>query len=119
MVERGVDGAAAAVTLAYPVSMSTPAPSAGRRAALMVSLRFGLPAALIVAGFVILFTVDSSLKWDGWAMCVGAGLSVLLLNWLFRIGATGDREREDEEAARDFFSRHGHWPDEEPPPPRR
>jgi hypothetical protein len=95
--------------------MSTPAPSAGRRAALMVSLRFGLPAALIVAGFVILFTVDSSLKWDGWAMCVGAGLSVLLLNWLFRIGATGDREREDEEAARDFFSRHGHWPDEEPP----
>ena len=55
------------------------------------------------------------MKWDGWAMCVGAGLSVLLLNLLFRIGAQGDREREDEERARDFFTEHGHWPDEDPP----
>jgi hypothetical protein len=78
-------------------------------------LRYGLPAVLVVAGFVILFTTDGSLRWDGWAMCVGAGLSVLLLNWLFRLGAQGDREREDEAAARDYFTQHGRWPDEEPP----
>ena len=81
----------------------------------MPAVRYGIPAALIVAGFVILFTTEGSLKWDGWAMCVGAGLSVLLLNLLFRIGAQGDREREDEERAREFFTEHGHWPDEDPP----
>ena len=75
-------------------------------------LRYGLPAVLVLAGFVILFTVDSSLRWDGWAMCVGAGLSVLLLNWLFRLGAKGDEERDREAAARDEFARTGRWPDE-------
>jgi hypothetical protein len=79
----------------------------------MLLLRYGLPAALVVAGFVVLFTFDGALKWEGWSMCVGAGLAVLLLNWLFRIGAEGDRERETEAAARDYYSAHGHWPDEE------
>jgi len=45
-------------------------------------------------------------------MCVGAGLALLLLNVLFRIGASGDRERDDEEAAREYFAAHGRWPDE-------
>jgi hypothetical protein len=75
-------------------------------------LRYGLPAVLVIAGFVILFTVDSSLRWDGFAMCVGAGLSVLLLNWLFRFGAKGDEEREREVAAREEFGRTGKWPDD-------
>jgi len=75
-------------------------------------LRYGLPAVLVIAGFVILFTVDSSLRWDGFAMCVGAGLSVLLLNWLFRFGAKGDEEREREVAAREEFARTGRWPDD-------
>jgi hypothetical protein len=80
----------------------------------MVSfLRYGLPAVLVAAGFVILFTVDGNLRWDGWAMCVGSGLAVWLLNWLFRIGAKGDRERQDEIAAREYLARHGHWPDEQ------
>jgi hypothetical protein len=80
----------------------------------MIAVRYGLPAVLVAAGFVILVVVDGSLRWEGWAMCVGAGLSVLLLNWLFRLGSEGDRERADEEAARDFYSAHGHWPDEPP-----
>jgi hypothetical protein len=74
--------------------------------------RYGLALALVLAGFVILFTVDGSARWDGWAMCVGSGLAVLLLNWLFRLGAKGDREREDEVAAREHLSRYGRWPDE-------
>ena len=64
-------------------------------------VRYGLPAGLIVAGFVLLF-----------AMCLGAGLALYLLNWLFRLGATGDREREQEDAAREYLAEHGHWPDE-------
>ena len=39
-------------------------------------LRYGLPAVLVVAGFVILVTTEGSLRWDGWAMCVGSGLAI-------------------------------------------
>lgn len=79
---------------------------------MLFTVRYVLPAVLIVAGFVLLFTVDGSLRWDGWAMCVGAGLALLLLNVLFRYGAQGDRERDAEEAAREYFAQHGRWPDE-------
>ena len=75
-------------------------------------LRYGLPAVLVVAGFVILFVADDSLRWDGWAMCVGAGLAILLMNVLFRYGSNGDREREAEVAAREYYAEHGRWPDE-------
>jgi hypothetical protein len=81
-------------------------------------VRFGIPALLVIAGFVVLFVADSSARWDGFAGLVGAGLAVLLLNWLFRLGAEGDKERRQEEEARDFYSQHGHWPDEPPPPGR-
>ena len=83
-------------------------------------LRYGLPAVLVVAGFVILFTVNGSIRWDGWAMCVGSGLALFALNWLFRMGARGDAERDAEVAAREYFAAHGRWPDEDVPsrPPR-
>ena len=77
-------------------------------------LRYGLPAALVVAGFVLLFVADGSVRWDGFAMCVGAGLAVLLMNVLFRIGATGDDDRRAEDDAREYFASHGRWPDEQP-----
>ena len=79
---------------------------------MMRFLRYGLPAVLIVVGFVLLFTVEGNLRWDGWAMCVGAGLAILLLNVLYRYGAQGDRERDAEEDARRYFAEHGRWPDE-------
>jgi hypothetical protein len=41
----------------------------------------------------------------------GIGLIVFLV-WA---AASGHGERDEEEAARDFFSAHGHWPDEPPP----
>ena len=77
-------------------------------------VRYGLPAALVVAGFVLLVAAPDSTRYEGFAMCVGAGFSLLLLNVLFRIGARGDRERDEEDAAREYFSTHGHWPDEDP-----
>ena len=75
----------------------------------MIWIRYVLHAVLVLAGFVVLFVADGSTKWDGFAMCVGAGLSVLLMNVLFRFGAKGDREV----AARDYLTKHGRWPDEE------
>ena len=76
------------------------------------ALRYGLPALLIVIGFVLLFTVEGSLRWEGWAMCVGSGLAILLMNVLFRFGSKGDRERVRETQAREYYAQHGRWPDE-------
>jgi hypothetical protein len=75
-------------------------------------VRYGLPAVLVVAGFAVLIVVHGARRLDGFAMLVG--LSVAPINALFRLGAAGDHEREDEERARKFFSEHGHWPDEAP-----
>jgi len=75
-------------------------------------LRYGLPALLIVIGFVLLFTVEGSLRWEGWAMCVGSGLAILLMNVLFRFGSRGDDERVQEDRAREYFAQHGRWPDD-------
>ena len=82
---------------------------------LVNAVRYGLPAALVLAGFAVLIVDTGARRFDGFAMLVGAGLSVALINVLFRFGAAGDRERDDEERAREFFSEHGHWPDEAPP----
>ncbi|HET6550036.1 MAG TPA: hypothetical protein VFG79_16345 [Solirubrobacter sp.] len=78
----------------------------------LTTVRYVVPAVLVLAGFVILAFGSEALRWEGWAMCVGAGLAVLLLNLLFRYGAQGDREREREEAAREYFAQHGRWPDD-------
>jgi hypothetical protein len=82
---------------------------------LLNAVRYVLPASLVLAGFAVLTVDDGTRRYDGFAMLVGAGLSVALLNVLFRFGAAGDREREAEERAREFFSEHGRWPDEAPP----
>ena len=85
------------------------------RRRLIWALRYGLPIVLFVAGWIILFATDESVRWDGWAMCLGAAGAILLMNLLFRYGARGDRERDDEDAARAFYGEHGYWPDEKPP----
>jgi hypothetical protein len=78
------------------------------------AVRYGLPAVLILAGVVVLLVADDSSRYDGFALLVGSGLSASLLNLLFRLGVSGDRTRDDEERAREFFSEHGYWPDEDP-----
>jgi hypothetical protein len=82
--------------------------------AIIRAVRYGLPAVLILAGVVVLLVADDSGRYDGFALLVGSGLSVSLLNLLFRLGVSGDRTRDDEERAREFFSQHGYWPDEHP-----
>jgi hypothetical protein len=80
-------------------------------------VRWGLPG-LVVLGGLIAWAFNPTLDGlEGAAHIIGAGLAIGLLNLLFRIGMTGDRERDEEDAAREFFDRHGHWPDEPPPPP--
>jgi len=80
----------------------------------MFAVRYVLPAILVAGGFVCLVVAPESTRLEGWAGFTGAGLSVLLLNVLYRIGVTGDAERDTEQSQRDYFDRHGRWPDEEP-----
>jgi hypothetical protein len=77
-------------------------------------VRYGLPGALILFGFVALFAAGDVQRYEGFSLGVGAGLALLLLNWLFRLGARDNSARDEEEAARDYFTEHGHWPDERP-----
>jgi hypothetical protein len=80
-------------------------------------VRTWLPIGIIVAGCVIAVVSGFSANGvEGATLLIAAGLSVWLLNLLYRVGVQGDRERDEEDAARAFFDAHGYWPDEEPPP---
>jgi hypothetical protein len=80
----------------------------------VISVRYLLPLGIFLLGCALLI-IDGGGKigWEGFFMGTGAALAVLLLNWFFRFGASGDRQRDAEEAARDYYSRTGHWPDED------
>jgi len=72
-------------------------------------MRYVLPAVVTIAGLVIM-ALGGENNLEGGASIVSAGLAIYFLNWLFRIGAAGDRERDAEQAAREYFNRHGRWP---------
>ncbi len=82
-------------------------------------VRYGIAVVVVLAGGISLLVGGFSLvSAEGAAHLVGAGLSIWLFNWLLRIGISGESERRDEDAARAFYMRNGHWPDEAPPAPR-
>ena len=61
-----------------------------------IAVRYVLPGVLVLAGLACLIVAPSGSKAEGFALFTGAGLSVLLLNVLFRIGVGGDTERDSE-----------------------
>ncbi len=61
----------------------------------------------MVAVFELGFGMD--LAW-GVIGVVGAIVSIVALVW---IAAKGHADRHAEDAAREFYDAHGHWPDEE------
>jgi len=76
----------------------------------LVALRYVLPALVTIAGLVVM-AMGSETDLEGGAAIVSAGLAIFFLNWLFRAGMAGDRDREAEDAAREHFDRTGRWPD--------
>jgi hypothetical protein len=79
-------------------------------------VRVWLPIAIMVAGVVaIVASGGSEAGWEGGVAIIAAGASVWLLNVIFRVGVSGERDRDAEDAARDFYAEHGYWPDEAPP----
>lgn len=77
--------------------------------------RYGLSGVLVLAGVVCLLVAPEGDAFHGFALFTGAGLSLLLLNVLYRIGVRGDFERDEEEEARRYFTEHDQWPDAAPP----
>jgi hypothetical protein len=76
----------------------------------MHAVRYGIPLALLVTGVIVSATAGRVGIAAG-ALFFSAGSAVLLLNVLYRIGVEGDKERDREEQAREYFDRHGRWPD--------
>ncbi|HEV7808210.1 MAG TPA: hypothetical protein VGO80_20545 [Solirubrobacteraceae bacterium] len=77
-------------------------------------VRYVLPAAIVLAGVLALILNRSINGLEGFAMGIGVAGSILLLNVLYRVGVSGDAERDREAEARDYLDQHGHWPDDEP-----
>jgi hypothetical protein len=79
----------------------------------MFMVRYGVAGTMFLAGCVIA-AVDSDAQRgiEVGLMFMGMAIAVLLMNVFFRIGATGDKDRDAEDAARSFFDEHGYWPDE-------
>ena len=75
------------------------------------AIRYGIPLALLIAGTIVSATAGGIGIAAG-ALFFSAASAVLLLNVLHRMGVEGDKERDREADARDFFDKHGRWPDE-------
>jgi len=88
----------------------------------MVKLaRIWLPAGIAVAGVVLIVlgharvsaTADTkSVEAGAGVVLLGVALMVWMINWLFQLSLQSNREREQEEEAREYFDRHGRWPGE-------
>lgn len=78
-------------------------------------VRWVLPALVVLAGFVILVVRRDTIGFEAFALLTGAGLSIWLINFLYRLSVSGVRDRDDEDRARRYLDEHGHWPDEERP----
>jgi hypothetical protein len=80
---------------------------------LLFSLRYVIPAAVCLAGVVILVVAGAGgYGPDALAGLFGAGGAIYLMNKFMRMGIEGDADRDVEEARRMFLDRYGKWPDE-------
>ena len=85
----------------------------------LLVLRYGIGAAMVFGGIVVLIVSPAGLGVDGFAMATGGGLSVLLLNFMYRLSLSSERDRLEEERARTYFDEHGEWPEEQERRPGR
>jgi len=83
---------------------------------LALFIRHGLPAIVCLIGIAIgAIEGFSGTSLDAMFAFLGAGSSIWLINFLWRLGVSGDDERDREDAARSYLAEHGRWPDEDAP----
>lgn len=88
-------------------------PSDPRVKWLLIAVRWVLPVLVMIGGLVVM-SLGGESNLESGASIMGAGPAIWAINWLYRAAVDGDRDREREDAARDFLSVNGHWPDEAP-----
>jgi hypothetical protein len=85
--------------------------------------RYALPSGIAIAGVVMIILGHASRSHvvDNNSVLTSAGVAVIIvaiivwmLNWMYRLGASSNRDREEEERAREYFDRTGIWPGDEP-----
>lgn len=77
-------------------------------------VRTWLPAIVVLGGILLILIERTEVALEGGAGIIGAGLSIWLFNVLLRVGNAGEKDRREEEDAREHFDRTGHWPGEGP-----
>jgi hypothetical protein len=103
-------------------------PSTGERrpagAALKQFTRYWLPGGIAVFGVVLIVIGRAaySNSASGHSLESAAGVALLIvaiivwmINWMYRLSIRSNIEREEEEDARDHFTRTGRWPEDEGP----
>jgi hypothetical protein len=79
----------------------------------LLFLRYGLAVTLAVLGVIGLIAGHGHTAVAGaGVVLLGVAAMVWMLNWLLRLGLASNEDRVQDEQARDYFSEHGHWPEE-------
>ena len=73
-------------------------------------VRYGAPAALVVAGLVLALAFDSRGAQAAGYTLLGSSALLVLSIVIFRAGLASNEDRDREELARQFYDRHGRWP---------
>jgi lysylphosphatidylglycerol synthetase-like protein (DUF2156 family) len=90
---------------------------------LLAATRIWLPIVIAVAGVALIvighgrysdLANTRSLESAAGVSLLLVALIVWMINWMFRLSMRSNRDREDEERAREYFDRTGRWPDEDP-----
>jgi hypothetical protein len=71
-------------------------------------VRWGIPLVLIIVGTIIVLGDTEAV---GEAL-IAAAVCVIIANLLMRLGFSDAKDRDREEAAREYYDEHGRWPDE-------
>jgi ABC-type transport system involved in cytochrome bd biosynthesis fused ATPase/permease subunit len=81
---------------------------------LLAITRVWIPVAIAVVGIVAIVIgggQDDIIAGAGVSLVIAA-LIVWMVNWMYRMSVQSNRDREDEERAREYFDVHGRWPGE-------
>jgi hypothetical protein len=79
----------------------------------LAATRVWVPVAIAIAGVVGIVIGHGKTAAAGAGVgLIIAALIVWMINWMFRMSVESNRERDREEEAREYFDRHGRWPDE-------
>ena len=78
------------------------------RSPLLLAVRYVLPAAIVLGGVVSILAGNAGMG----IMLIGVGGLVYGMNYYWRLSFSDQSDREREESAREYFDRHGRWPDE-------